>query len=111
VRTCLRLPFRDTQCGLKAFRRDVGIELFRRVHSPRFLFDLELFLAARQAGIAACEVPVCIAYEDVESSIRVARDSLRMFVGLAEIWLRERRGVYHQPNPEMDPEVARQWCA
>jgi len=111
VRACLRLPFHDTQCGLKAFRRDVGIELFRRVHSPRFLFDLELFLAARQAGITAHEVPVCIAYEDVESSVRVARDSLRMFIGLGQIWLRERRGVYREPNPGMDPEVTRQWCA
>jgi len=111
VRTCLRLPFHDTQCGLKAFRRDVAIELFRRVHSPRFLFDLELFLAARQAGVGTREVPVCIAYEDVESSVRVARDSLRMFAGLGQIWMRDRRGAYREPNPAMDPEVARQWSA
>jgi glycosyltransferase involved in cell wall biosynthesis len=111
VRASLRLPFRDTQCGLKAFRRDLAIELFRRVRSPRFLFDIELFLAARHAGVTAHEVPVCIAYEDVESSVRVARDSLRMLLGLAQIWRYDHRGFYRSVNPDMDPEQARGWCS
>ncbi len=110
VRSSLRLSWRDTQCGLKGFRRDVGIELFRRVHSPRFLFDIELFLAARHAGVAVREVPVCIAYNDFKSSVRVAGDSLRMLIGLAQIWQRERAGVYGAANPEMDPERVRDWA-
>lgn len=111
VRATLRLPYRDTQCGLKAFRRDVGLDLFHRVHSPRFLFDIELFLAARHAGIEAREVPVCVAYNDFKSSVKVAGDSTRMLVGLTAIWRRERQGSYRVPNPAMHPEIVRAWAS
>lgn len=111
VRLCLRIPYRDTQCGLKAFRREVAIDLFRRVHAPRFLFDIELFLAARRLGIAVREVPVCIAYNDFKSSVKVARESSRMLVGLTRIWRRERDGSYGRENPDMDPERVRQWAS
>jgi len=37
-------------------------------------------------------------------------DSLRMFLGLAEIWLRDRQGLYRSANPDMDPERVRAWC-
>lgn len=106
VRAFLGMPYRDTQCGLKVFDRRVGIDLFRRVRSPRFLFDIELFLAARAAGIPVEEVPVCVAYHDFKSSVKLTAESARMFLGLLGIWRRELRGVYRFPNPEMDPGAA-----
>jgi dolichyl-phosphate beta-glucosyltransferase len=110
VRKGLGLSFRDTQCGLKAFDRQVGIELFRRVHSPRFLFDIELFVAARQAGVPVDEVPVGVAYSHFKSSVRLSRDAARTFLGLAGIWLRHRRGRYRFANPAMNPEVVCGWA-
>ena len=105
VRFGLRLPYRDTQCGLKAFDRQVGIELLQRVRSPRFLFDIELFLAARHMGVLVDEVPVCVAYNDFKSSVRLAADSSRMLLGVLQIWMRDRLGRYDEPNPAMAPEV------
>jgi glycosyltransferase involved in cell wall biosynthesis len=46
-----RLGIRDTQTGCKIFRRDVVAELLPRLHERRFALDLELFVAARAAGI------------------------------------------------------------
>lgn len=103
VRLLLALPYRDTQCGLKAFDRAVAIDLFRRLRSPRFLFDIELLVAAHELGIEVVEVPVCIAYNDFKSSVRLAEDSTRMLVGLLAIAWRFRRGIYRAVNPEMDP--------
>jgi len=110
VRTCLGLQCRDTQCGLKAFDRQVGMELLCRVRSSRFLFDIELFLAARDAGIPVDEVPVCIVYNDFKSSVKLAADSTRMLLGLIAICARYRLGRYRSPNPAMAPDAVRNWA-
>jgi glycosyltransferase involved in cell wall biosynthesis len=109
VRGLLGLPFRDTQCGLKAFDRSLGLELFRRVRSPRFLFDIELFLAARELRVAVDEVPVCVRYNDFKSSVRLVAESSRMLAGLVSIAVAARAGRYREPNPEMDPERVGGW--
>lgn len=103
VRRLLALSYLDTQCGLKAFDRAVAIDLFRRLHSPRFLFDIELLVAAREQQIPVVEVPVCIAYNDFKSSVRLAKESARMSSGLLAITRRWRRGDYRNLNPTMDP--------
>lgn len=106
VRAALSVPQRDTQCGLKAFPRDAGIELFRRVRSPGFLFDIELFLAARHLNLEIEEVPVRIIYNDFKSSVRLAGDSARFLGGLVNIWMRARNGDYARGNEDMAAERA-----
>jgi glycosyltransferase involved in cell wall biosynthesis len=107
VRTSLGLPYRDTQCGLKGFDRAFGIELFRRVHSVRFLFDVELLLAARELRVPVDEVPVCVCYDDVASSVKILGRSAQTFLGLMRIAVRARMGGYRRTNPAMDPERIR----
>ena len=58
VRRGLGLPFRDTQCGCKAFRGPVAQEVFERLRTPGFVFDVELLLIARRLGRTITEVPV-----------------------------------------------------
>jgi len=69
--------------------------------------EARAFVAARHAGIPVDEVPVCVAYNDFKSSVRLVADSTRMLLGLATIWLAYRRGDYRLPNPAMDPETVR----
>jgi dolichyl-phosphate beta-glucosyltransferase len=109
VRRLLGLALVDTQCGLKAFQHPVALDLLQRVRSPRFLFDIELFVAARQAGVAVAEVPVCVIYNDFKSSVRLVVDSTRMFVGLLEICARDRLGRYAAANPAMLPSAVSDW--
>jgi len=48
VRTFLRIPTDDTQCGLKGFNQK-GKEVFMQTEIDRYLFDLEfIFLSARK---------------------------------------------------------------
>jgi len=105
VRLLLALPYRDTQCGLKGFDREVGIDLFRRLRSPRFLFDIELLVAARERQLPVIEVPVCITYNDFKSSVRLAEDSARMFGGLLAISQRWRSHEYSRFNADMAPDA------
>lgn len=104
VRMLLGLSHTDTQCGLKAFPRSMGLELFRRMQTGGFLFDIEILLAARELGLPVEEVPVCVRYKDFKSSVRLAQDSIRFLASLLAIALRSRRGGYRVANQQLDPE-------
>jgi dolichyl-phosphate beta-glucosyltransferase len=58
ARTALHLSVRDTQCGFKMFRADVGQRLFSLLEEPGFFFDLELLARAERLGYRIAEVPV-----------------------------------------------------
>jgi dolichyl-phosphate beta-glucosyltransferase len=110
VRAGLRLRVRDTQCGLKGFTRSVGTALLQRTRSLRFLFDIELFVAARAMGVDVAEVPVSISYNERKTTMRLASDSTRMLGGLAGIAWRDLRGDYTLPNTELDAAIVRSWA-
>lgn len=58
VRHGLGLPFRDTQCGAKAFRADVARTLARQTTERRWAFDVDLLMRARVLGYSVAELPI-----------------------------------------------------
>lgn len=58
VRACTHLPYRDTQCGFKAFRMSVCRPLFENMETTGWVFDVELLVRARSCGLRLTEVPV-----------------------------------------------------
>ena len=58
MRLITGLPFADTQCGFKLFRRDAARRIFPLQRLDGFSFDVEDLFVARILGIATCEVPV-----------------------------------------------------
>jgi putative flippase GtrA len=95
--------YRDTQCGLKAFRGDVARSLFSRARVDRFAFDVELFHLAERDRLSVLEVPVSLANSSV-STIRVGADSLRMVVDLFRIRRWGGQGAY-DPAAELSRSV------
>jgi glycosyltransferase involved in cell wall biosynthesis len=57
MRTITGLPYRDTQCGFKAFHRRT-IRLFEKMNSAGWAFDVELLIHAKRSGFRIVEVPV-----------------------------------------------------
>jgi len=79
VRAILRLPFVDTQCGFKAFRRDRCRVIFQQQRIERFGFDPELLYLARHHGLSAAEIPVRWAHSPA-TKVSMWRDSIQMFL-------------------------------
>lgn len=48
----------DTQCGFKLFRGEVARELFGRLRTDGFAYDVEILVLARRSGYRISEVPV-----------------------------------------------------
>ncbi|MDP2947942.1 MAG: glycosyltransferase [Chloroflexota bacterium] len=104
VRSLLLPGIHDSQCGFKAFRREVGQDLFSSlrvfqpeagvVRGPRVTaFDVELLLLAHKKGYTIKEVPVLWHHRETRR-VNPLLDSSRMFREVLTIWWNNRRGVY-----------------
>ncbi|HEY8514153.1 MAG TPA: bifunctional glycosyltransferase/class I SAM-dependent methyltransferase [Candidatus Binatia bacterium] len=98
----IRLPFRDSQCGLKAFRADVARKLFAMRTIDGFGFDFELLAAALANGLTVERFPVRLTHND-DSRIDLVRDSSRMFRDLLRVRRNLRRDAYRFPTLESEP--------
>jgi len=92
MRLATGLPFRDTQCGFKLFRKDAAVEIFSRQIEDGFSFDVEDLLIARARGLRAIEVPV--EWSNVEGTKVSLMLGIKSFADLARIRSRALRGVY-----------------
>jgi SAM-dependent methyltransferase len=99
----LGLPFRDSQCGLKAFRADVARRLFALRTIDGFGFDFEVLTAALHNGYRVQRFPVRLTHND-DSRIQLVRDSLRMARDLWRVRRRLHAGLY---LADMQPGDAR----
>lgn len=93
--------YRDTQCGLKAMRRDVGSLIFQRMRIEGFAFDVELFHLVERFRLTLVEVPVEVVNSS-RSTVNVGRDALRLIMDLFRIRRWAQLGVYEPSQRELD---------
>jgi len=97
VRTVLRLPFVDTQCGFKAFGRERCRIIFEQQRIERFGFDPELLYLARRHGLRAVEIPVHWSHSPA-TKVNMMRDSIQMFLDVFTIRWNALLGRYAKPK-------------
>ncbi len=93
VRSVLWLPFVDTQCGFKAFRRERCGVIFEQQTIERFGFDPELLYLARHHGLRAVEIPVRWGHSPA-TKVSMLQDSIQMFIDIFTIRWNSLRGRY-----------------
>ncbi|MCS6805257.1 MAG: glycosyltransferase family 2 protein [Acidobacteriota bacterium] len=97
MRLITGLPFKDTQCGFKAFRGDLIRPIFQRQRLDGFAFDVEVLYLAWKAGLRIKEIPVV--WNHVEGSrVHIFRDSFKMLMDLVKVKIHDWHGDYHSPT-------------
>jgi dolichyl-phosphate beta-glucosyltransferase len=92
MRLSTGLPFRDTQCGFKLFRKDAARVIFPHQRLDGFGFDVEDLLIARIHGFKVVEVPV--RWDNVEGTKVGALTGARAFWDLAVVRWNQLCGRY-----------------
>jgi dolichyl-phosphate beta-glucosyltransferase len=92
MRAVTRLPFRDTQCGFKLFRKDAAKSIFSRQKEEGFSFDVEDLVIAQALGLRSVEVPV--EWSNVEGTKVSLSQGMKSFTDLLRIRSRAVRGDY-----------------
>lgn len=102
TRTLFRLPVRDTQVGLKVFRREALEPVIGRALCKRFAFDLEALVIIKRMGFRIEECPVTLQFRRFGNRISV-RDVLRVMVDTAAIFYRASIRRYYD-KARVSPE-------
>jgi glycosyltransferase involved in cell wall biosynthesis len=95
TRTIMGLPYKDTQCGFKAFKRDAAQVIFRLQTIERWGFDPEILFIARKLKYVIREVPVTWGHDE-RSRISYLKDGLKMLEDMARIRSNSVRGRYDE---------------
>lgn len=96
--TVLLGQYRDTQCGLKAFRADAARQIFTRTRLDGFAFDVEVLHLVERDRLSLAEVPVTLLGTS-GSTVRVALDAARMVRDLFQVRRWAGQGRYDRPTP------------
>jgi glycosyltransferase involved in cell wall biosynthesis len=95
TRGVMGLPFKDTQCGFKAFRRPAAQVIFRLQRIERWGFDPEILFIARKLGYKIKEVPVTWGHDE-RSRMSYLKDGLKMLEEMAVIRYNSVAGRYDE---------------
>jgi glycosyltransferase involved in cell wall biosynthesis len=98
VRSLFGLPVRDTQTGIKLFKREVLERVLPRVLVKRFAFDLELLANVHHFGYRIVEAPVVVNFNRVCSRLHLPA-VWNVFVDTLAIFYRMRILRYYD-RPE-----------
>ena len=95
TRVVMGLPFKDTQCGFKAFKRPVAQVIFRLQRIERWGFDPEILFIARKLGYDIREVPVTWGHDE-RSRMSYLKDGMKMLEEMAAIRANSLAGRYDE---------------
>jgi glycosyltransferase involved in cell wall biosynthesis len=95
TRTVMGLPFKDTQCGFKAFKRSTAQVIFRLQTIERWGFDPEILFIARKLRYVIREVPVTWGHDE-RSRMSYLKDGMKMLQDMSRIRANSIAGRYDE---------------
>lgn len=87
VRILFFLPFRDTQCGAKLFKRRVIENNYRKLVTSNWAFDIALLYCLRKESNALIKSIPTIWHDDTGSKVNLKRTPLMMFASSVRLRL------------------------
>ncbi len=84
VRALLGMPYKDTQCGAKVFKRNAIKGILEGVKTTNFAFDITLLFHMNRKGFRIKEVPIKWSDRDF-STLKISRAAPRMFLVIIKL--------------------------
>jgi dolichyl-phosphate beta-glucosyltransferase len=106
LRRLSRIPYRDTQCGLKLFRWEAAREIFKHQRLDGFAFDAEVVVLALKLGFTVEEVPITWRHAE-GSKVSLLGDSFRMARDILRIVRRQGRLQIQAPGVPAEAAIDR----
>lgn len=103
IRSILKMPFNDTQCGAKIMNKEIAQLVFKEKFITRWLFDVEIFMRMRkhygreQVQSMICEQPLK-RWIHADGSKLSMRDSIQILGQLAKIAVHYKQKNKKNPN-------------
>ncbi len=112
VKILFGLPLRDTQSGIKIFRRQVLEKVLPRLLVKKYAMDIEMLAVAKSLGYKRIyEAPIEVTFDKRTSKIskRVFRTMLRMLLDTMAVYYRLKIRRYYRDGNERkwkyDPDL------
>jgi len=93
TRLVMHLPYADTQCGFKAFKREAAQAIFPLQRIERWGFDPEILFIAQRLKFTVREVPVTWGHDE-RSRMSYLKDGIRMLEEMVVIRWNALTGKY-----------------
>lgn len=85
VQLLFSASFRDAQCGFKALKRSVFLQLTPFIKNKNWFFDSELLIVAQKMKFVIAEIPISW-HDDPSSTVKVAKTATEDLEGLWRLW-------------------------
>ncbi len=105
IRIMFGLPVKDTQTGLKVFKREVLLRVFPRVLVKRFAFDVEVLVNAHRLGYKIADAPVTLHFQRGSFGRIKLRDIMAIMQDTLAIFYRARILHYYDKVVTGDAET------
>lgn len=89
----------DTQCGFKMFEANASRDIFDRIQTDGFAFDIEALLYASALGYPVKSLPIRW-IDDMRTTVHPIKDPLKMLVDTTKIYRRVKADVNKQKQLE-----------
>jgi glycosyltransferase involved in cell wall biosynthesis len=84
IRILFGFNLNDTQCGFKAFRKEVLDKIIPHVKTKGFAFDIDVLWNAKKLGFKIKEMPIAWDYTE-ETKVNVIKTSIEIFKSIIKL--------------------------
>ena len=89
IYSLFRIQIKDTQCGFKLFNRIYALNIFKKLTSYRFSFDVELVILLKKNNITIKELPIEWVHKE-GSKLNIIYDIPKMIIDIIKIKLDQK---------------------
>lgn len=93
IRILFGLNMRDTQCGLKIFRKSALDKVIDKVSIKKYAFDLELLVALKENNFRIVDAPVAVNKQMNSGSVNI-KNIIITFIDTITICIKKNMGNY-----------------